>query len=442
MVVTPRWTGRETAALRRAHRMSIRAYAAHLGVSPAAVMNWERRGDQARLRTETQQILDTDLARASGDVQQRFAALLPAVQQHEHSATPLSEDHRPRWSPRRPLGAKTIEDPNRGGGASSRRIRADMTTSLSVGLATIRAALDAADLPPDGPIRPLPDLSAAVATMVRLRLTSNYLRLSAALPDLVHELHRARMVWVGQREEAASALLTQVYRAADALADKSGQHDLSARINEMMTRTAQQSGDELLLATASYVRGELFFANGRPDLGAALLDRAAERLVPDDDPRTSAAYGALHMRAAVLAGQAGQLDRARDHLAEAAEYARRIPDGEYDGTSFGPSSVRIHEVTLAVDTDNPDAALRAAGDWVPPGHLPGERRSHFYIDLARAHAQVGAFDGTIAALRRARATAPEHTRIHPQVHRVLADLIERRFGGDQVREYAQWAFAR
>jgi hypothetical protein len=55
--------------------MSIRAYAAHLGVSPAAVANWERRGEQARMRTETQQILDTDLAGASDDVRDRFFAL-------------------------------------------------------------------------------------------------------------------------------------------------------------------------------------------------------------------------------------------------------------------------------------------------------------------------------------------------------------------------------
>lgn len=76
MVVAPRWTGREAAALRQARRMSIRAYAAHLGVATATVTNWESRGERARLRTETQQLLDIDLARAPYDVQQRFAAIL------------------------------------------------------------------------------------------------------------------------------------------------------------------------------------------------------------------------------------------------------------------------------------------------------------------------------------------------------------------------------
>src|SRR4051794_16037972 len=76
MDVTAHWTGREAAALRKAQRMSIRAYAVHLGVSPATITNWEHRGTAARLRTDTQQMLDTDLAHASADVRHRFRAIL------------------------------------------------------------------------------------------------------------------------------------------------------------------------------------------------------------------------------------------------------------------------------------------------------------------------------------------------------------------------------
>ena len=76
MIVIRRWTGREAAALRQAKRMSIRAFAAHLGVTVATVSNWESRGELARLRTETQQLFDLDLARAPDDVKQRLAALL------------------------------------------------------------------------------------------------------------------------------------------------------------------------------------------------------------------------------------------------------------------------------------------------------------------------------------------------------------------------------
>jgi tetratricopeptide (TPR) repeat protein len=54
----------------------VRAYASHLGLSAAAVSNWERRQERARLRTETQQILDADLSRAPDEVRERFEAAL------------------------------------------------------------------------------------------------------------------------------------------------------------------------------------------------------------------------------------------------------------------------------------------------------------------------------------------------------------------------------
>ncbi|RAY15003.1 hypothetical protein DPM19_09640 [Actinomadura craniellae] len=74
--VVARWTGREARALREAKRMSVREFAAHLGVNDAAVSNWERRGTDARLRYDTQQLLDTDLTRSEPAVAERFVLIL------------------------------------------------------------------------------------------------------------------------------------------------------------------------------------------------------------------------------------------------------------------------------------------------------------------------------------------------------------------------------
>jgi tetratricopeptide (TPR) repeat protein len=59
--------------------MSVRAFAAHLGVAVASVTNWERRGESIRMRDETLEILDRDLSCASEDVRARFEAALTGV---------------------------------------------------------------------------------------------------------------------------------------------------------------------------------------------------------------------------------------------------------------------------------------------------------------------------------------------------------------------------
>jgi transcriptional regulator with XRE-family HTH domain len=74
-----RWSGREARALREARRMSVRAFAAHLGVAVASVTNWERRGELIRLRDETQEILDRDLSCASEHVRARFEAAVAGL---------------------------------------------------------------------------------------------------------------------------------------------------------------------------------------------------------------------------------------------------------------------------------------------------------------------------------------------------------------------------
>ena len=137
-------------------------------------------------------------------------------------------------------------------------------------------------------------------------------------------------------------------------------------------------------------------------------------------------YGALHMRAAVLAARAGMPEEAADRVAEARAAASRIPDGIYYGTAFGPSSVRVHELATAVETGDTPHALRLAARWQPPRSLPAERRSHFYIEAARAHHWAGNSDQAMAALWQARRAAPQHTRCNPAAISTVQALIHAR----------------
>ncbi|MBZ3906767.1 helix-turn-helix domain-containing protein [Streptomyces griseiscabiei] len=76
MVSVKQWTGREASALRAALRMSMRAFAEHLGVALRTVAKWESLGAETHPRPDTQAILDTALARADAAEQARFEEVL------------------------------------------------------------------------------------------------------------------------------------------------------------------------------------------------------------------------------------------------------------------------------------------------------------------------------------------------------------------------------
>jgi transcriptional regulator with XRE-family HTH domain len=70
------WTGRETALLRSALRLSMRAFAEHLGVATRTVAKWEAKGAQIRPLPDMQAMLDTALNLAGDEVSERFTATL------------------------------------------------------------------------------------------------------------------------------------------------------------------------------------------------------------------------------------------------------------------------------------------------------------------------------------------------------------------------------
>ncbi|NKE56055.1 helix-turn-helix domain-containing protein [Lentzea sp. PSKA42] len=70
------WTGSEARALRRALRLSVRAFAERLGVGVRTVTKWEALGADTTPRPFMQSILDTALTVADAETKQRFELLL------------------------------------------------------------------------------------------------------------------------------------------------------------------------------------------------------------------------------------------------------------------------------------------------------------------------------------------------------------------------------
>jgi tetratricopeptide (TPR) repeat protein len=71
-------------------RLSVRGFAVHLGYNDAAVSNWERRGTNARLRTQTQCDLDAALKLADDDARERFSAAVASATRADAVGVPLT----------------------------------------------------------------------------------------------------------------------------------------------------------------------------------------------------------------------------------------------------------------------------------------------------------------------------------------------------------------
>jgi len=379
-------------------------------------------GERIAAARKLRQMTQTQLAEATSI----SISLLRKIEQGSRPVTPVV------WSSiARALGLETTAALAEARSAGSR---------VSAAIPDIRCALDCYDLPDDGPIAPLAELRAATEKATARRLAAQYTCLADTLAKLITNLTRAAHGYTGHDQETAFGLLVLAYRAADALCDKFGYSDLSARTIELMRWAAARSGDSVLMGVAAYVRAETFFSSQQPAAGLRALDAASGSLAAGCSREALAIYGSLHMRAGVLAACAGLREAAASHLAEARDVSRYVPDGVYLGTAFGPLSVQIHKVAATAELGDWRTMVRKAASWHPPPTVPAERRSHYFIELARGQLWAGHRDDALAALQAARQIAPQHTRHNPRVHETVQTLLRlHRHPGNKLLAYARWA---
>lgn len=315
-------------------------------------------------------------------------------------------------------------------------------TRVHAALPAISASLAAYDVPLGPPRRTLEELRTAVDEAVQWRLAAQYGRIaehaSALLEDTLAAFHEQ------QDKREAARLVVATARSADAVAYKFGARDLSARLIELMRWAVPHAEDPLLSASVAYVRTEVFFTARAHTAGTRALEAAVDAAPAVHGEAAAAARGALHMRAAVIAGRAGDADTASSHIAHARELSEHAREGTYLGTAFGPESVRIHELSVAVSLgqDHISEAFSVARAWAPSDSLPAERRSGFWIELARAQMWGGRFNDAFESLKVARSIAPQHTREHPWTREASGTLVRlRRADEESLHHFASWCGA-
>lgn len=260
-------------------------------------------------------------------------------------------------------------------------------------------------------------------------------------PSLLRQLHGLVRSASGEEDrEHAWGLLADAYANVSQITYRFGLLTMAATLLERMEHAAKQAGQQLRVAHAAQQRALLLLSHAAYDIGQRCVERSLDLVGPPQNETALALAGSAHLRGAVLAARALDLDRASAHLDEAEDLARRIghESGVFD-TNFGPGNVAIHRVAVELEAGDPGRAAHTGEHLRLPADVKPTRVGRHWQDMARAHLLSGSPAKAFAALQKARAVAPQQTRHHPQVHETMRALAAaRHHPSPAVTAFARW----
>lgn len=315
-------------------------------------------------------------------------------------------------------------------------------TSEQLAVPTLRLALVEGDDPVlDAPLLSFDDLRSGIGRVRELDRLSRPAEMAQELPDLIRHLHGAFQEASGNRRARLSSMLSTAYCYAEVALYRLGHLDLAHLADERARHLASAGDDPLQLAAAEWNHGLILMFDGNYEAGLRTIDRGMAAIdTKDESPAAQAVRGGLALRAAVFHARLGDRDRTEDRLHEAAGLAQPgHDDANWYAMKFGPTNVRIHQITIPIEMlDGTTAVTRAQGFEPPAGFAPS-RVGHYWIDLARGWLLYGNKQRSLDALYRAREVAPQLVRYHPQVREtVKAIAVSETRAVGTLSHFAMW----
>jgi transcriptional regulator with XRE-family HTH domain len=416
MTPPARWTGREAAALREAMRLSLREFAALVGVGQRTVSEWEKDGEAKVPRPSTQRLLDAAYRQASPDTLARFHSLTgttAAVPSGSIGSAP-KEDATFRRTFLAAAAAVTALaiDGEMGGELDRCYATLDRGSASEARIAHFEAQADALG------VRAVQDTPQAVLPAA--------LKAMRAVRGLLEERqptrHQARLGRV-------TAMLATV--AGECLFN-AGQFASAGEWYACAAHAARDAGDGYLADIALCGQAYLPTYSGDPRGVIALLEpRLAVAAGPS--PAVAWLWGFL-ARAYAATRQHAQFARAIDQAAEALDRSpsEQVRPGIF---SFRPEKLAFYTATSAVQLGDSRRALDAA-DCAIALYPAGETTEPTLARLERASALAGS--GEVGeACRAATATIIDPGTYHGVTVRQYAAAFDARLPGD-CPDVRQW----
>ncbi len=288
------------------------------------------------------------------------------------------------------------------------------------------AALAQAHEPP-----PLAELQREIADVWHAYQASRYGLVIRRLPALLAEAHHAAGAYTGDERTRAQSLLGQAYHAAATILVKVGETDLAWVAAERGLTYAQNSADQIVIASLLRSVTHALLSNGRFTAASQLTADAAGLLQNDlshPTPELLSVYGTLFLSGSMAAARADDRATTRTYLDQADEAARRLGgDANHVWTAFGPTNVAIHRVATAIELGDIQVAIDLGPD-LDTSALPIERRARHGIAVAQAYSLWNRTDEALDALLQAEHIAPEQIRHHYLSRQLVLGWIRRQKG--------------
>lgn len=285
---------------------------------------------------------------------------------------------------------------------------------------------------PNGDVLPEPDL-AKLNRSIRYGWmafqATNYQAVGQLLAALIRDAQAAVWQLDGDDRQRAQVWLAWTYQLTAATAFKLGDAQLGWIAADRGIQVAEQTQDLALIGSAARRVAHALSATHQSRNAVVMVRSAAERLEPhlaQEDAAFVSAYGMLLLKGSIAAARLSQAADVRDLQAEAARVAQRLPgDHNEHWSAFGPTNVRVHEVSALADMQGGGLVIEAAGRITHDDlmRLPRERRASHLLDVTRGYLQWGKRDEAASALLAADHLAPEEVRCRRMTRYIINELV-------------------
>ncbi|WP_278262723.1 helix-turn-helix transcriptional regulator [Nocardia sp. AG03] len=257
------------------------------------------------------------------------------------------------------------------------------------------------------------------------------------LPGIIRRLHGAVRELRDDDRAHAYSLLASAYILAEWSARRTGHLMLALPALDLADSYAPHGDDPNHGAFSALARARILTHYGESEVAAQLIEQAIA--AADDTQPGMVLAGYSHLAGAINDARKLDYSGAVAHVDAARELAAHTGETDMYMTAFGPLNVDIHAHAIELEAGDPNRAAFDGAALTYGTDAPPTRVAHHWQDNARAWLMSGKPDRALASLNKARAAAPQQTRLHPSVRETVYGIAAaQRRQSEGLLGFAHW----